>query len=78
MPRPTPPLMHPVLLWNPWFMLSPFAVFQLLKIIRENSIVIIVGETGSGKTTQLTQVTINRSQAKLSQLNPVTLCYLMF
>lgn len=30
--------------------------FQLLKIVRENSIVIIVGETGSGKTTQLTQV----------------------
>ncbi|KAK2193816.1 hypothetical protein NP493_5g10060 [Ridgeia piscesae] len=28
---------------------------ELLKIIRENSIVIIVGETGSGKTTQLTQ-----------------------
>ncbi|XP_043462305.1 pre-mRNA-splicing factor ATP-dependent RNA helicase PRP16 [Leptopilina heterotoma] len=33
-----------------------FAVRQeLLSIIRENSIVIIVGETGSGKTTQLTQ-----------------------
>ena len=30
--------------------------FQLLQIIRENNIVIIVGETGSGKTTQLTQV----------------------
>ena len=28
---------------------------ELLKVIRENSIVIIVGETGSGKTTQLTQ-----------------------
>lgn len=28
---------------------------ELLSIIRENSIVIIVGETGSGKTTQLTQ-----------------------
>ena len=34
-----------------------FAVRQeLLRIVRENSIVIIVGETGSGKTTQLTQV----------------------
>jgi pre-mRNA-splicing factor ATP-dependent RNA helicase DHX38/PRP16 len=34
-----------------------FAVRQeLLKIVRENNIVIIVGETGSGKTTQLTQV----------------------
>jgi pre-mRNA-splicing factor ATP-dependent RNA helicase DHX38/PRP16 len=28
---------------------------QLLQVIRENSIVIVVGETGSGKTTQLTQ-----------------------
>ncbi|XP_026683180.1 pre-mRNA-splicing factor ATP-dependent RNA helicase PRP16 [Diaphorina citri] len=28
---------------------------ELLNVIRENSIVIIVGETGSGKTTQLTQ-----------------------
>ena len=31
-------------------------VLQLLNVVRENSIVIIVGETGSGKTTQLTQV----------------------
>lgn len=28
---------------------------ELLKIIRDNSVIIIVGETGSGKTTQLTQ-----------------------
>ncbi|XP_043272192.1 pre-mRNA-splicing factor ATP-dependent RNA helicase PRP16 [Venturia canescens] len=36
--------------------LPVFAVRQeLLNIIRENSVVIIVGETGSGKTTQLTQ-----------------------
>lgn len=28
---------------------------ELLNVIRENSVVIIVGETGSGKTTQLTQ-----------------------
>lgn len=28
---------------------------QLLSVIRDNSVVIIVGETGSGKTTQLTQ-----------------------
>lgn len=28
---------------------------QLLQIIQENSVVIVVGETGSGKTTQLTQ-----------------------
>ena len=38
--------------------LPVFAVRQeMLNVIRENSIVIIVGETGSGKTTQLTQVT---------------------
>jgi hypothetical protein len=30
-------------------------LIQLLNVIRENSVVIIVGETGSGKTTQLTQ-----------------------
>lgn len=36
--------------------LPVFAVREeLLNIIRENSVVIIVGETGSGKTTQLTQ-----------------------
>ena len=29
---------------------------ELLNIVRDNSVVIIVGETGSGKTTQLTQV----------------------
>ena len=28
---------------------------QLLNVIRENSVIIVVGETGSGKTTQLTQ-----------------------
>lgn len=36
--------------------LPVFAVrHELLNVIRENSIVIIIGETGSGKTTQLTQ-----------------------
>lgn len=30
-------------------------MLQVLNVIRENSIVIIIGETGSGKTTQLTQ-----------------------
>jgi pre-mRNA-splicing factor ATP-dependent RNA helicase DHX38/PRP16 len=29
--------------------------YQLMNVIRENSVVVIVGETGSGKTTQLTQ-----------------------
>ena len=33
-----------------------FIDLQLLSVIRDNSVVIIVGETGSGKTTQLTQV----------------------
>lgn len=27
-----------------------------VQVIRENQVVIVVGETGSGKTTQLTQV----------------------
>ncbi|XP_063846008.1 pre-mRNA-splicing factor ATP-dependent RNA helicase PRP16-like [Scylla paramamosain] len=36
--------------------LPVFAVREeLLRIIRENSVVVVVGETGSGKTTQLTQ-----------------------
>ena len=33
---------------------------ELLKIIRENSVIIVVGETGSGKTTQLTQVKMKK------------------
>ena len=28
---------------------------DMLRIIRDNSVIVIVGETGSGKTTQLTQ-----------------------
>jgi pre-mRNA-splicing factor ATP-dependent RNA helicase DHX38/PRP16 len=28
---------------------------QLLNVIRDNNVVVVVGETGSGKTTQLTQ-----------------------
>lgn len=27
-----------------------------MKVVRENQVVVVVGETGSGKTTQLTQV----------------------
>lgn len=39
--------------------LPVFAVRQkLLQVIRENSVVVVVGETGSGKTTQLTQYLI--------------------
>lgn len=37
---------------------SFLCLFQLLNVIRENQVVVIVGETGSGKTTQLTQVYI--------------------
>ena len=36
--------------------LPAFAVREdLLRVIRDNQVVIVVGETGSGKTTQLTQ-----------------------
>ena len=36
--------------------LPAFAVREdLLRVIRENQVIIVVGETGSGKTTQLTQ-----------------------
>lgn len=31
-------------------------VFCLVQVVRENQVVVVVGETGSGKTTQLTQV----------------------
>jgi ABC-type lipoprotein export system ATPase subunit len=29
---------------------------ELMGIVRENNVIVVVGETGSGKTTQLTQV----------------------
>ena len=35
-----------------------YVLLQLLRVIRENNVVIVVGETGSGKTTQLTQVRV--------------------
>lgn len=37
---------------------------DLLKIVRENQVVIIVGETGSGKTTQLTQFLLEEGYGK--------------
>ena len=37
---------------------------QLLNVIRENNVVIIVGETGSGKTTQLTQYLMEEGYCK--------------
>ncbi|CAK5060077.1 unnamed protein product [Meloidogyne enterolobii] len=45
--------------------LPVFAVRQkLLQVIRENSVVIVVGETGSGKTTQLTQYLVEDGYGK--------------
>ena len=29
--------------------------YAVLQVIRENQVVVVVGETGSGKTTQMTQ-----------------------
>ena len=37
---------------------------ELLSVIRENQVTIIVGETGSGKTTQLTQYLYEEGYAK--------------
>lgn len=37
---------------------------QLLKIIDENQVIIIIGETGSGKTTQLPQILYNSGYSK--------------
>ncbi len=37
---------------------------ELMTVIRDNKIVIIVGETGSGKTTQLTQYLLEGGYAK--------------
>ena len=43
-----------------------FHSFQLLSVIRDNSVIVVVGETGSGKTTQLTQVSTWLRRAELS------------
>ncbi|CAL3964259.1 unnamed protein product [Diplocarpon coronariae] len=46
--------------------LPAFAVREdLLRVIRDNQVVIVVGETGSGKTTQLTQFLYEDGYAKL-------------
>uniref|UniRef100_A0A0N5A8Z8 RNA helicase n=1 Tax=Syphacia muris TaxID=451379 RepID=A0A0N5A8Z8_9BILA len=46
--------------------LPVFAVRQaLLNVIRDNNVVIVVGETGSGKTTQLTQYLYEEGYSKL-------------
>lgn len=50
--------------------LPVFAVRQkMLNVIRDNSVVIIVGETGSGKTTQLAQYLLEEGYGELV-LNP--------
>nr|XP_053648813.1 pre-mRNA-splicing factor ATP-dependent RNA helicase PRP16-like [Cherax quadricarinatus] len=49
--------------------LPVFAVREeLLRIIRENSVVVIVGETGSGKTTQLTQYLHEEGYSQLGMI----------
>ncbi|EKD19166.1 pre-mRNA splicing factor ATP-dependent RNA helicase prp16 [Drepanopeziza brunnea f. sp. 'multigermtubi' MB_m1] len=46
--------------------LPAFAVREdLLRVIRDNQVIIVVGETGSGKTTQLTQFLYEDGYAKL-------------
>ena len=41
---------------------------QLLQVIRENQVVVIVGETGSGKTTQLTQYLLEDGYGKRGKI----------
>jgi pre-mRNA-splicing factor ATP-dependent RNA helicase DHX38/PRP16 len=49
--------------------LPAFAVREdLLRVIRDNQVVIVVGETGSGKTTQLTQFLYEDGYAKLGMI----------
>eukprot|EP00970_Alexandrium_tamarense_P011621 scaffold2552_cov172-Alexandrium_tamarense.AAC.20 len=51
---------------------------SLLQTIRENNIVIVVGETGSGKTTQLTQVSYSLLVADMLLSCPRLLTCLLF
>ncbi|XP_045766491.1 pre-mRNA-splicing factor ATP-dependent RNA helicase PRP16 [Maniola jurtina] len=49
--------------------LPVFAVREeLMQVIRENNVIIIVGETGSGKTTQLTQYLHEEGYSKLGMI----------
>ena len=32
------------------------SISAIMQVVRENQVIVVVGETGSGKTTQLTQV----------------------
>ncbi|KAG6439774.1 hypothetical protein O3G_MSEX001067, partial [Manduca sexta] len=49
--------------------LPVFAVREeLMQVIRENNVIIIVGETGSGKTTQLTQYLHEEGYSRLGMI----------
>jgi pre-mRNA-splicing factor ATP-dependent RNA helicase DHX38/PRP16 len=49
--------------------LPAFAVREdLLRVIRDNQVVVVVGETGSGKTTQLTQFLHEDGYSKLGMI----------
>ncbi|KAL2269848.1 hypothetical protein VTJ83DRAFT_2032 [Remersonia thermophila] len=49
--------------------LPAFAVREdLMRVIRENQVVIVIGETGSGKTTQLTQFLYEEGYGKLGMI----------
>jgi pre-mRNA-splicing factor ATP-dependent RNA helicase DHX38/PRP16 len=49
--------------------LPAFAVREdLLRVIRDNQVVIVVGETGSGKTTQLTQFLLEAGYGKFGMI----------
>lgn len=41
---------------------------ELLNVIRENTVIIVVGETGSGKTTQLTQYLLEQGYGKYGSI----------
>lgn len=41
---------------------------ELMKVIADNNIVVIVGETGSGKTTQLTQYLYEEGFTKMGRI----------
>ena len=49
--------------------LPAFAVREaLLRVIRDNQVTIVVGETGSGKTTQLTQFLLEAGYGKMGMI----------
>lgn len=43
---------------------------ELMRVIAENQIVIVIGETGSGKTTQLTQFLVEQGYTNNSEMGP--------